>query len=316
MSTDDPQHQAVGDLVTRLRERGMPSARNLLVTVFGDAVAPVDVAVPVQALVRLLEDVGASDRLVRTSLSRLVRDGLLRNEKVGRRSIYSIDPAARSLFERAEERIYHHREPEWDGRWTFAVVDANASSAAERTALRRELSWLGMGTIAPNVLASPSVDPSRITSLLEGIGGGHPVLVTRGAAVDGTSTMSDDEIARRCAPTDELSQRYAEIVDWFEPVAAAIGEATWLAPRDAWTVRLLLVATFRRVVLQDPSLPARLLPEPWVGASARRLVASLYSVVHRPAEEWLASVCSDPISAWPSGVDRGTRFAATRRPDP
>lgn len=300
--------RVVDDLVVTLRDRGMPSARNLLITVFGDAVAPIDVAVPVQALVRLLDGVGASDRLVRTSLTRLVSDGLLRNEKVGRRSIYSIAPASRSLFARAEQRIYHHHQPDWDGHWTLAIVDANASTAADRTTLRRELTWLGLGPIAPNVLASPNVSPAEVMSMLERMGGAHHVLVMRGAAADGVSTMSDEEIARRCAPMQELSESYEEIVGWFAPVAQSLDQVGDPSPQECWTIRLLLVATFRRVVLADPSLPERLLPEPWIGDGARELVASLYGRVRRPADEWLASVCSDPIASWPTASDRGTRF--------
>ena len=301
--------EAVVGLVAMLREHGMPSARNLLVTVFGDAVAPHDATVPVQALVQLVDGVGVNDRLVRTSLTRLVRDGILRNEKVGRRSIYSIDPVSRSLFEQADNRIYRHRELDWDGRWTLAVVDAASSTAAGRSALRRELAWLGMGTVTPNVLASPSLDPKTVTSMLERIGDGHHVLVTRGAAAGGVSTMSDEEIARRCAPIDELSDRYLELIDWFEPVAEAFERTSEPSRQDCWTTRLLLIATFRRVVLIDPALPDRLLPESWSGATARDLVGSLYHRINGPAEAWLAEVCAEPITGWASGSRRLDRFA-------
>ena len=83
-----------------------------------------------------------NERLVRTSLTRLARDRILRNERVGRRSVYSIEPASTSLFERAERRIYAGTDdeaPGWDGEWTLAVIDGTASSAAGRTELRREL---------------------------------------------------------------------------------------------------------------------------------------------------------------------------------
>ena len=296
----DELADAVADLVTTLRDRGMPSARNLLVTVFGDAVAPRDAGVPVQALVRLVDGVGVNDRLVRTSLTRLVRDGILRNEKVGRRSIYSIDPVSHSLFEHADNRIYRHRELDWDGRWTLAVVDATTSTAAGRSGLRRELAWLGMGTVAPNV---------AVTSMLDRIGDDHHVLVTRGATAAGESTMSDEEIARRCAPIDDLSGRYAEIIDWFAPVADAFDRTSEPSPRDCWTTRLLLIAAFRRVVLVDPALPERLLPESWNGATARALVASLYGRVHAPAEAWLADVCAEPIAGWGSVSGHPDRFA-------
>lgn len=305
----DELGDAVADLVATLRNRGMPSARNLLVTVFGDAVAPHRAAVPVQALAQLLAGVGVNDRLVRTSLTRLVRDGILRNEKVGRRSIYAIDPASRPLFEHADSRIYSHRELHWDGQWTLAVVDATASTAAGRSALRRELAWLGMGAVAPNVLASPSLDPAAITSMLERIGDDHHVLVTRGAAAAGMSTMSDEEIARRCAPVDDLSARYAQIIDWFEPVVEAFDRTADPSPEDCWTTRLLLIATFRRIVLVDPALPDRLLPDSWNGAAARDLVASLYERIHDLAEVRLADICVDPITAWGPPASHHDRFA-------
>lgn len=300
---------ATADLVATLRDRGMPSATNLLATVFGDAVPERGTAVPVQSLVQLVSDIGVNDRLVRTSLTRLVRDGILRNEKVGRHSIYSIDPASRSLFDHADSRIYRHRELDWDGRWTLAIVDATASTVADRAALRRELAWLGMGTLVPNVLASPSLEPATITSMLERVGVDHHVLVTRGAAAGGVSTMSDEEIARRCAPISDLSERYGDIIDWFTPVANAFDHSDEPSPSDCWTVRLLLIATFRRVALSDPALPDRLLPESWNGAAARALAASLYRRVLEPSAAWLADTVDASPGTWGPAEHHRRRFA-------
>lgn len=299
---------AVDELVETLQREAMPSARNLLVTVFGDAVAPVDAAVPVQALVRLLDGVGVNERLVRTSLARLVSDDILRNERVGRQSIYSIDPTSRSLFESADARIYRHAEPEWDGRWTLAIVDPTASTASGRNELRRELGWLGMGSVAPNVLASPSLPPEHLTSALARIGGTHQVLVTRGAAAEGALTMADDEIARRCAPTQELSDRYGEIIEWFAPIVTALEGESTPSPERCWITRLLLIAAFRRVALADPRLPERLLPAPWKGARARELAGSLYERLRVPADSWLEQTCSSPIAPWPANATMAHRF--------
>jgi len=303
-----PLATVVDDLVISLRDRGMPSARNLLATVFGDVVAPHDAAVPVQALAQLLEPLGASERLVRTSLTRLVRDGILRNERIGRRSVYSIDPQARPLFQQADERIYNGRQLEWDGRWTLAVIDGTSSTAHERTVLRRELGWLGLGPIAPNVLASPNVSPQTVTAALERIGGDHHVLVTRGAAADGTSTMSSEEIARRSTPVQDLSDRYTEFIDRFGPCSTALDRTREPSPQDCCSLRLLSIAVFRRVALADPGLPGRLLPDDWSGQVARELVASLYHRAREPADAWIADVFSGHRVVWPATVDLGDRF--------
>ena len=125
------------DPVGRLRaatiSNGAPSARNLLVTVFGDALLPhgADTAVSVGSLARLLEPFGVSERLVRTSLTRLMNDGLLTSRSVGRRSFYSVAPESVPLFRQADGRIYGTRRPAWDGWWT--VVVTASSSTPQRT---------------------------------------------------------------------------------------------------------------------------------------------------------------------------------------
>jgi phenylacetic acid degradation operon negative regulatory protein len=112
---------AVVDPLRDLREaacsNGAPSARNLLVTVFGDALLPLGAGTTasVAVLTELLGDFGVSERLVRTSLTRLVNDGLLAVESEGRRSSYGVAPDAHDLFRQADERIYRGAGPDWDG---------------------------------------------------------------------------------------------------------------------------------------------------------------------------------------------------------
>ena len=63
-----------------------PRARSLIVTVWGDALAPHGGEVWLAGLIRLLAPLGLNDRLVRTSVFRLARDGWLAGETRGRRS--------------------------------------------------------------------------------------------------------------------------------------------------------------------------------------------------------------------------------------
>ncbi|MCA1843679.1 MAG: phenylacetic acid degradation operon negative regulatory protein PaaX, partial [Actinobacteria bacterium] len=55
-------------LIRRFRRRPDASARTLLVTVFGDSVVPHGGEVWIGSLTRLVEPLGVSERLVRTSL--------------------------------------------------------------------------------------------------------------------------------------------------------------------------------------------------------------------------------------------------------
>lgn len=281
------------DSVERLRRvttsNGAPSARNLLVTVFGDALLPhgADVAVSVGSLADLLAPFGVSERLVRTSLTRLVNEGMLTTRAVGRRSFYGVAPESTPLFRRADARIYGSRRADWDGAWTIAVVDPNESTAAERGRLRQRLTWAGLGSIAPNVMASPVVTAEEAAVVVEQAGGFRNVLVGRARLADGAGVIDEEELARRCAPLDEVAVGYDEFVAEFGGFDRATLDV--LGPADAFKLRVLLVASYRRIALVDPLLPESLLPEGWAGARARALAAFVYGGCADAAELHLAA---------------------------
>src|SRR2546430_15696896 len=83
-----------------------PRAKSLIVTVWGDALAPHGGAVWLAGLIRLLAPFGINERLARTSVFRLTRDGWLEAEAHGRRSRYRLTAAGALRFSQAYRRIY------------------------------------------------------------------------------------------------------------------------------------------------------------------------------------------------------------------
>lgn len=280
----------IDDLHAATCSDGAPSARNLLVTVFGDCVAPhgIGITVSVADLTALLAPFGANERLVRTSLTRLSNRGLLAPTAVGRRSFYGIAPIAVERFVRADRRIYGPRHPKWDGRWTLVVIDGSEATADRRAAFRQTLAESGFGSVAPNVLASPVVPAAEVAPLAEAAGLAN-VLVTRGDLAPAASGVLDGaELARRSTDLTWTAGQYAEFVARFgryrvDAVAGLDGE-------QALKLRMLLIGTYRRIILAEPLLPAALAPEGWVGAQAREIVARLYEVCAEASERHLADV--------------------------
>ena len=274
---------------------GAPSARNLLVTLFGDALLPHghDVRLSVGSLTALLAPFGVSERLVRTSLSRLVNEGLLDAELFGRRSFYGVAGSAVGLFRQADARIYGSRRRPWDGAWTIVVVDGAEATAAARAQLRQRLTWAGLGVVAPNVMASPVVTPQEAAAVIDQMGQFRNVLVSRSEVFDGASTIDEEELARRCAPLDEVAADYRAFVDDFADLDRATFDA--LTPEDAFKLRMLLIAAYRRIVLVDPLLPEALLPDGWAGARARALAAFVYGGCVDASERHLA-VVAEPLT--------------------
>jgi phenylacetic acid degradation operon negative regulatory protein len=276
---------------------GAPSARNLLVTLFGDALLPHgrDVSASVGSLAALLAPFGVSERLIRTSLTRLVNDGLLVATSVGRRSFYGVAEGSIGLFRQADARIYGSRRTNWDGAWTLVVIDGAEATAAGRARLRQRLTWAGFGVVAPNVMASPVVTAEEAAQVVEQEGEFRNVLVTRATVFDGEGTIDQEDLARRCAPLDLVAAKYDEFVAEFEAFdRSALAE---LAPPDAFKLRILLVATYRRIVLVDPLVPESLLPDGWAGARARALAAFVYGGCIDAAERHLARVAELPTGA-------------------
>src|SRR3982750_4131842 len=94
-SSPDP---AVARWIARMLRDDPPRARSLIVTVWGDALAPHGGQVWLAGLIRLLAPLGLNDRLVRTSVFRLARDGWLAGETQGRRSRYRLTDSGRARF--------------------------------------------------------------------------------------------------------------------------------------------------------------------------------------------------------------------------
>jgi len=294
-------------LVQSLRTQGMPSVRNLLVTIFGDSVRPQGVAVSVRSLATLLEPLDVSERLVRTSLTRLATDEWVAAERIGHRSFYGVHPAAANRYERAERRIYHRDARTWDGAWTVAVVDGNVGRPDERAALRRELAWVGMGSVAPNVMASPVVDAAAVAEIVAEVGPPGAVHLSTSTTITGTSLVADVDLARRAVPLDDLAARYGELIGWFEPFTTPSSIAG-LTPAQAFVVRTLLIAAYRRIVLVDPLLPDELLPQRWNGEQAFGLVGGVYESLLPATDDYFADVVETAPGTQPGRASAG-RFA-------
>ena len=74
-------------------------ATSLIITTFGDAVLPRGGRIWLGSLIQLLEPLQLNERLIRTSVFRLVKDEWLRVQSVGRRSDYLLTQSGRRRFE-------------------------------------------------------------------------------------------------------------------------------------------------------------------------------------------------------------------------
>jgi len=122
-----PLPAPVRGLLRHFRAQRPLRGGSLLITVFGDSIAPRGGAVTLGSLIRLAAPFGLTERLVRTSVARLARDGWLAAKRSGRRSEYRLTRTGAERFADATRRIYGESPSVWNGKWTLAVVPAGGS---------------------------------------------------------------------------------------------------------------------------------------------------------------------------------------------
>jgi len=282
----DPGADPAGQLVAGYAAEPRSSARTLLATLFGDSIEAHGGAVWLGSLIELVAPLGISERLVRTSVHRLVLEGILVASQVGRRSFYSLTGSAQLDFAHAERRIYHHPERSWDGQWTLAVVP-DAINGDQRGLLGQRLGWLGFGRLGGGTFAHPTAPVTDVVELVCDLGLDGQVILLRGLPPGVAGAPGNGDLARRCFDLDAIAARYQEVTGRYRPVHDAVSGAGLPEPATAFLVRTLLVDDYRRVLLRDPELPPELLPRDWAGDVARETVARLYRAVTAAADTHL-----------------------------
>lgn len=285
-ATADKADPQVRRWIAREIAAAAPRGPSLVITVWGDAIAPHGGAVMLSGLIRLLAPLGMNERRVRTSVFRLAREGWIKSTPVGRRSLYRLSADGMRRFERAYRRIYIPRDERWDETWE--VVVAGVAPTRQRI-LREELRWEGFGQLAPGVYARPS-DP-RVPAPRPPKGAADDRAVLSFRARDDERMFARSlasavprawELGAVAADYRRFLQRFGTVIDRFRDVAAGRH-----ADEQSFVVRTLLIHEYRRVLLRDPQLPAALLPLDWPGAAACALCRDFYRLTHRAAERHL-----------------------------
>ncbi|HZF26197.1 MAG TPA: phenylacetic acid degradation operon negative regulatory protein PaaX [Steroidobacteraceae bacterium] len=291
---DVAKDPAVSALLQRFRRQTPLRGGSLIITIFGDSLAPRGGSIALASLIALARPFGLTERLVRTAVARLAQDGWLASERQGRVSFYSLTGVGLARFAEATRRIYAESPKSWNRRWTMILLPQDLGKTRER--VRDELTWLGFGQLTPGVLAHPARELEDTRERLRELGVVDRVIALEAATEDASH---DQQFARAGWNLDELARGYLRFVRTFEPVRESLSRADSLAPQTAFVVRTLLIHEYRKIHLRDPLLPATLLPQGWVGADAYALCRELYSRVFVAAEEHLSQNATTAQGALP-----------------
>lgn len=238
------------------RVRSEPSRTpSVIVTLFGDAVAPRGGVVWLGTLFEVFRTMEVGDGVVRTAMSRLAADDWVERARVGRNSFYALSQRAADESAAAARVIYGSPPDRGEARLLMAVD-------GDREALQAR----GFVPLAPGVLIAPGC-PRAGASMLDIAG---PPEATRA-------------LAARLWPLGDIAGLYRRFLDMTRDVHVPAA----LDGLEALAARVLLIHEWRRIVLRDPRLPGALLPPDWPGAQARAACARLYRALLPSSEAWL-----------------------------
>jgi phenylacetic acid degradation operon negative regulatory protein len=302
----DPRTTAL-KLTARFRRQRPLRGGSLIVTILGDSIMPRGGAIALGSLIRLAAPFGLSERLVRTASARLAQDGWVQARRSGKLSEYRLTASGADRFAEATQRIYSGPSAPWTERWTLVVLPR--MRAAERRAMRDDLTWLGFGELSPGVFAHPEIAPNSATApdakprLPDG------VLVFE-ASLAGSE--APHVLVRLGWDLAALASRYQRFVRRFEDVIASLRHAS-ADPQTAFVLRTLLIHEYRKLHLRDPLLPQRLLPAHWPGTRAAQLCREIYMRVFEQSEAHLSAAAArldGPLA--PPDPSIMTRFGGLR----
>jgi phenylacetic acid degradation operon negative regulatory protein len=271
----------VRKLIASFGDRRPMRTTSLIVSLFGDVVSQHGQVIRLGSLVEALDALGVNQRLVRTSVFRLVKDGWLESERVGRCSYYRFSSFGLHEYERAARRIYALEQKNWQGRWQILIPLTVPEQ--NREGLRRSLLWQGFRAITPETYARPGDGDSDLLESLDELGATRQVLLLEADTAPTTSFKTVKGMVQESWKLREVALAYREFIARYRPLQKFLATEKGIAPQAAFIARTLLIHDYRRVLLRDTPLPDELLPPAWPGEEAKLVTAGIYHALAEPS---------------------------------
>jgi len=250
----------------RRHAAGTDSARSVLFTVLGELVLPTGGQAWTSAFIDVFARLGVEEKAARQALMRTAADNWLSSERIGRRTVWRLTPAAERLLRDGTERIFGFTAVagDWDGRWTIVIARTPETGRAARHMIRTRLRWAGFGTVMPGVWLSPRSDRAgEVQQILDEAG-----------LPDGYLFAAEYQGGSSLAAMVGNAWDLAELAGAYDDFTTTFGGDVSSDP----LVRIIeLVHAWRRFPWIDPGLPAEFLPSPWSGTAAAVLFARCHA---------------------------------------
>lgn len=254
---------------------------------------------PAKSLTDLMEVLDVPVELTRTALTRLKQKGVLKAEVKAGKKGYVLTDAAEMMFSRGDRRINFPRNMQPDDAWCLISFSVPEAQRERRHQLRRHLSWIGCGTVAPGLWICPNFLREEVNSILRELElQRHAVLFTTR-----TPEVAGDlrEMVSGWWDLDYIADLHREFIAEYGAVA------TGSVPTNAATFATYVkcIDRWRMIPYVDPGLPASCLPEDWPGGPCIEVFKNIRQAHERPSMAFVQTILHEN-----SGVSAEAGMAA------
>lgn len=245
-------------------------SKSLILDVYGAFVRGLGGWIAVSHLIELMDALGSDEQVVRSSVSRFTRKGLLTRRMVAGSVGYELTETALAILAEGDDRIYNRLEPgRVEDGWTLVTFSIPEEKRATRHQLRSRLTWLGFGSLSGGAWIAPRrimEDTRRMVEELE--------LERHVDIFEAQYTAFADlgDLVHRCWDIPALRKAYQAYIDELAPVIEEHDDADANEiRRSAFADYVYAIHEWRKLPFMDPGLPQDLLPNDWEGHTAAAL---------------------------------------------
>jgi phenylacetic acid degradation operon negative regulatory protein len=258
-----------------------------MLTFLGDYLYETDRCVFSGSVIDVLERLGVSEHATRSTLTRMVKRGLLYRQRQGRRMYFGLTPRTVGILRDGHTRIWRTGavNDDWDGTWTLVGFSLPEAWQRQRHDLRSKLAWAGFGPLQGGLWIAPGHVP--VDDIVASLGLAAHVRLFR-------------------ATVDDLTDVGQLVADAYDLVTISTGYRGFLDrwtesppfPADPLAAHLSIVTEWLRVIRKDPRLPVRHLPEYWPAIAAQKAFHDIEGRLAKPAAARVAELL-DTLPAMP-----------------
>ncbi|MFJ9978367.1 PaaX family transcriptional regulator C-terminal domain-containing protein [Streptomyces cyaneofuscatus] len=229
---------------------------------------------------------GMSDQQVRLCIKRLVSEGRFTHEGRGRKAkLHATTDTKRSLAPNADFLRHAFQQDAgvapWDGVWHVAAFAVPESARTARDALRETLVHLGGAPLQGGLYVCANAWEPYVEEAAHRLGTHGSLTLLTTTDLRRGDPQEPAELAHRLWPLPEIADRYHRLSRLAQPRLAQLTGPAELSPSALLTIAVELAAELTRAIEPDPLLPPQLLPQPWPGTQARKLIAQCWAALHQ-----------------------------------